>query len=58
MLNFIRSLSLLYLDMRAGGEPGLVGQHLVNVVKEPKAKGCRLQTLQPLGIPAHPQKMR
>lgn len=58
MLHFIRGLSLLYLDMRAGGEPGLVGQHFVNVVKEPKAKGCHLQTLQPLGIPAHPQKMR
>lgn len=47
----------LYLDVRAGGEPGLMGQHFINVVKETKARGGRFQTVQPQRVPAHPQKL-
>lgn len=48
---------LSYLNMGAGGEPGLVGQHLIDVVEKAKARGCCFQTLQPLRVPAHPQKL-
>lgn len=48
---------LLYLDVWAGSEPWLVGQHLVDVVKKTKTRRCRLQTLQPQRVPTHPQKL-
>lgn len=35
----------------------MVGQHLVNVVEETEARGCRLQTVQPQRVSTHPQKM-
>lgn len=56
--NILSVFSLLYLDVRAANEPGLVGQHLIDVIKEAKATGSCLQTLQPLRVPAHPQKLR
>lgn len=46
-----------YLDVWAGGEPGLMSQHLVNVVEETQARGRGLQTVQPQRVPAHPQKL-
>lgn len=48
---------LLYLDVWAGSEPWLVGQHLVDVVEKTKARRCCLQTLQPQRVPTHPQKL-
>lgn len=54
LLPFVR---LLYLDVRAGSEPRLMSQHLVNVVEETQARRRGLQTVQPQRVPAHPQKM-
>lgn len=48
---------LSYLDVGAGSEPGLMSQHLVNVVEETQARGRGLQPVQPQRVPAHPQKM-
>lgn len=55
MLDCCRTVS--YLDVGAGGEPGLVGQHLVDVVQEAQARGRRFQTLQPQRVSAHPQEL-
>lgn len=46
-----------YLDVGAGGEPGLVSQHLVYVVKQAKTRWSRFQTLQPQRVPAGPQEL-
>lgn len=56
-MGFVCVFALLYLDVWAGSEPGLVSQHLVDVVKEAKARGRCLQPLQPQRVPAHPQEL-
>lgn len=53
----IRTLRLPYLDVGAGDEPRLVGQHLVDVVQETQAGRCRLQAVQPQRVAAHPQEV-
>lgn len=56
-LTLVPRLRLPYLDVGAGGEPGPVSQHLVDVVEKTQARGRALQTVQPQGVPAHPQEM-
>lgn len=34
-----------------------MGQHLIDVIEETKARGRCLQALQPQGVPTHPQKL-
>lgn len=46
-----------YLDVWAGSEPGLVSQHLVNVVQETQAWRRGFQAVQPQRVPAYSQKM-
>lgn len=48
---------LPYLDVGAGDEPRLVGQHLVDVVQETQASWRRLQAVQPQRVTAYPQEL-